>query len=218
MADVVLEVDSVLHSYGERAILSDIYLKCVPGDIVGLFGRNGVGKTTLFNIIFGTLKAERSFVRINGNVLTGKAYRSGLISYLTQFDFLPRDFKVQTIVDLYVNDTSDFLEDNVLKKLSSCKVRDLSGGELRYLQIKLMLHSSAPFVILDEPFKGLSPIIIEEVRSQIITASQNKGIILSDHNFREVHKVSNRLMLLSDCYLSEIKNLEELLPYGYSLK
>lgn len=218
MADVALEVDSVLHSYGERTILSDIYLKCVPGDIVGLFGRNGVGKSTLFNIIFGTLKAERSFVRINGNVLTGKAYRSGLISYLTQSDFLPRDFKVQTIVDLYVNDASDFLEDSILKKLSSCKVHDLSGGELRYLQIKLMLYSSAPFVILDEPFKGLSPIIIEKVRAQIIRASEHKGIILSDHNFREVHKVANRLMLLRDCYLSETKNMDELFPYGYSPK
>ena len=66
-----LEIDSILKSFGERTILADVYLKCCRGDIIALFGRNGTGKSTLLNIIFGTLKADRKFIRIDGKVIKG---------------------------------------------------------------------------------------------------------------------------------------------------
>ena len=66
---ICLEADSILKSYGERTILSDIYLRCKPGDITALWGRNGSGKSTLLEIIFGTLKAEHAFVRVGGRVV-----------------------------------------------------------------------------------------------------------------------------------------------------
>ena len=65
-----LEIDSILKSFGERTILADVYLECCRGDIIALFGRNGTGKSTLLNIIFGTLKADRKFIRIDGKVIT----------------------------------------------------------------------------------------------------------------------------------------------------
>lgn len=65
--DTQLEVDSVIKMYGETTILADVYLSCVPGDIIGLFGRNGTGKSTLLRIIFGSLKGDRSCIRININ-------------------------------------------------------------------------------------------------------------------------------------------------------
>lgn len=212
-----LEVDSVLKSFGNRVILSDIYLCCRPGDIIALFGRNGTGKSTLMNIIFGTLKAERSFVRINGKVINGPAYRTGLINYLPQHDFLPARLTVSEAVNLYLPEEMHaiFLGDRFLFRIRKSMIRNLSTGERRYLEIKLILYSPAPYILLDEPFSDLSPVAAEEIRKCIAEKAKGKGIIISDHNFREVHKIVNRLTLLDQCYLKEVKTPEELIPYGY---
>lgn len=215
-----LEVDSVMKQYGEHCILADVYLCCRPGDIIALFGRNGTGKSTLLNIIFGTLKGDRSFVRINGKVVQGPAFQSGLIAYLPQHNFLPSYLSIEDVVKLYLPDVdfNEFMGDRYLFKLGKSRIKELSGGEKRYLEIKLTLHHPAPYILLDEPFNGLSPVVSEEIRKYIAESAQTKGIILSDHNFREVHKIVNRLLLLDQCYLKEVKTKEELIPYGYYRK
>ena len=95
---ICLEADSILKCYGERTILSDIYLRCKPGDITALWGRNGSGKSTLLEIIFGTLKAEHAFVRVGGRVVNGQAYRTGLVAFLPQFHFLPGNLRVAQLL------------------------------------------------------------------------------------------------------------------------
>ena len=102
MADV-LEVDSVTKRYSERIILSDIYLKCTTGDIVGLFGRNGTGKSTLLKIIFGIEEADNKFVRINGQKLSSQSRGFREISYLLQDTFLPKNITVSEVIKLTLN-------------------------------------------------------------------------------------------------------------------
>lgn len=206
--DDCLEVDSVVKNFSDRTILSDIYLCCRPGDIIGLFGRNGEGKSTLLKIIFGTLKADRSFVRINGEVQKRPSYLSGLIAYLPQHNYLLLNKTVEQLAALYIPEKEkrkQFLGDTFLFKYRKERARNLSGGEQRYLEIKLILYCSAPYVLLDEPFNGLYPLAAEAIREHIVFASQTKGIILTDHNYREVNKVVNCTMLLEDCSLKEIK-------------
>lgn len=212
-----LEVDSVLKSFGDRTILADVYLCCRPGDIIALFGRNGTGKSTLMNIIFGTLKGDRSFIRINGQVINGPAFRTRLISYLPQHNFLPPYLTVSEAARLYIPEDQykSFLSDRLLSNIRNAKIRETSTGEQRYLEIKLILYSSVPYIMLDEPFNGLSPILAEEIRIHIARSAETRGILLSDHNFREVHKIVNRILLLDQCYLKEIKTKEELIPFGY---
>ncbi|MCD7850791.1 MAG: ATP-binding cassette domain-containing protein [Parabacteroides sp.] len=212
-----LEVDSVVKSFKEKTVLSDVYLCCRPGDIIALFGHNGSGKSTLLNIIFGTLKGDRSFIRINGKVIKGAAFRAGLVAYLPQHDFIPSYLTVTQAVELYIptEQQNQFLGDRFLFKVRHSRIAHLSGGELRYLEIKLILYSKAPYILLDEPFNGLSPVAAEEIRMHIAESARTKGIILTDHNFREVHKIVNRILLLDQCYLKEIKEKEELIPYGY---
>lgn len=214
-----LEVDSVLKEFGNKTVLTDVYLCCRPGDIIGLFGRNGSGKSTLLKIIFGTLKGDRSFVRINGKIINRPAYKTGQIAYLPQHNFIPHYLTIGQAVRSFIPAAlyKQFLGDRFLFKIRNSKTAHLSGGELRYLEIKLILYSKAPYVLLDEPFNGLSPIAAESIRAHIAECAKTKGIILTDHNFREVHKIVNRIMLLNDGYLKNIKEKEELIPYGYYL-
>ena len=210
-----LEIDSILKSFGERTILADVYLKCCRGDIIALFGRNGTGKSTLLNIIFGTLKADRKFIRIDGKVIKGPAFRSGLLAYLPQHP--SSHLKVSQITELCIapEDRKRFLADKILFRIQDSRICEISTGEQRYLEIKTTLFSPAPYILLDEPFSGVSPVVAEQIRKLMTESAQNHGIILTDHNFREVHKIANRITLLDDCYLKEIKNREELIPYGY---
>lgn len=213
----VLEVDSVTKRYSERIILSDIYLKCTTGDIIGLFGRNGTGKSTLLKIIFGIEDADNKFVRINGQKLSSQSRGFREISYLLQDTFLPKNITVLEVIKLTLNqkNVDSFSNDAILSPFLSNKVNSLSGGELRYLEIKLLLNLPSKFVLLDEPFNGLSPILIESVVDLIKSASALKGIIIADHDYRNVLNVMNRSYILYDACLKEINGREDLVNWGY---
>ena len=107
------------------------------------------------------------------------------------------------------------INDKNLAYTNYSRAEELSGGELRYLEIKLILFCSAKYILLDEPFNGISPVCCESVRELIQKASQSKGIIMTDHNFREIHKIANRILLLDQGALKEIKEKSELISYGY---
>ena len=161
-----LEIDSILKSFGERTILADVYLKCCRGDIIALFGRNGTGKSTLLNIIFGTLKADRKFIRIDGKVIKGPAFRSGLLAYLPQHPSFPSHLKVSQIAELCIapEDRKRFFADKILFRIRTSRICEISTGEQRYLEIKTTLFSPAPYILLDEPFSGVSPVVAEQIR------------------------------------------------------
>lgn len=206
-----LEVDSILKSYDDRLILSDVYMTCKTGDIIAIFGRNGCGKSTLFKVLFGVLEAENRFLRIDGNVIVGKAYKTGLLSYLPQDNYLPKEMKVVDLINLVcVTKPPVWLNDPLVQRITTRKVRDLSGGESRYLQILLMLEWDAPFVILDEPFYGIAPVIVDEICKYIRYYAVNKGIILADHNYSQAYEIANRFMLLHDGCLRSITDMEAL--------
>jgi len=212
-----LEIDSVIKSFAEKQVLTDIYLKCVTGDIIGLIGRNGSGKSTLFKILFGTLVAERKFIRMNGQVMNRPYTVRDAIGYLPQHDFLPKQLTIQKVVRVFLGKPWEevFFKDANLIKWRKSKVSNLSGGELRYVGIKLLLNSKTKFVLLDEPFSGISPLMIEAIKPLIIEASLSKGIILTDHDYRNVMDVANSYRLLFDGGIKQIHDLEDLMRWGY---
>lgn len=213
----VLEIDSVIKSFGEKQVLTDIYLKCETGDIIGLLGRNGSGKSTLFKILFGTLTAERKFIRIDGIVYDTPYKTKNELCFLPQHDFLPKHLKIEKAVTLYLEKDSidPFFNDEVIIKLRKSKVYELSEGELRYIEIKLLLFTNTKFILLDEPFNGLSPILIELIKKMIVEKSKTKGIILTDHDYRNVLDVANRYYLMFDGGLKKINNKSELVKWDY---
>lgn len=212
----LLEIDSILKSYDIKQILTDIYLKCSTGDIIGLLGRNGTGKSTLLKIIFGTLNSENKFIRINNKVVIKAYLRDDLIKFLPQKHFLPGNLTVRQIINYYFrpNERENVI-DHIISKVLDSKICQLSGGEGRYLEIKLILYSKAKFVLLDEPFNGVAPVLVDTIIDLIKTQSINKGIILTDHDYRNVLDVANRYYLLFDGGLKMMNDKNELIEWGY---
>lgn len=213
----ILEVDSIRKSFGDKQVLTDIALSCHPGDIIGLLGRNGTGKSTLLKIIFGTLYTDYKFIRINDEVLTQPFKSKNIIAYLPQDNFLPKNITVKKIVEIYSDDFDQkkFLEDEVLSKVIATKIGNLSGGEARYLEVKLLLNLNSTFVLLDEPFNGISPLHIDLIKAIILNKSSKKGIILTDHDYRNVLDIANKYYLLFDGGLKSVKTKQDLIDWGY---
>ena len=213
----VLEVDSVQKQYDGKIIISDVYLKCETGDIIGLLGRNGSGKSTLLKIIFGIVAADFKFVRINGAVKSKTSTLLNQISYLAQDNFIPNSFSIKKTIALSISKdkVEEFYADEMIQSMLDKKIKHLSGGELRYLEIKLILHNESKFVLLDEPYNGLSPIMIDKINQLIIEKSISKGIIITDHNYENVIKVSTKLALMKEGKMFHLKNKSELVERSY---
>jgi lipopolysaccharide export system ATP-binding protein len=216
MSDL-LEVDSVRKNFGTNQVLTDISLRCKPGDIIGLLGRNGSGKSTLLKIIFGTLYTNEKFIRINNSILNRPFTTRNIIAYLPQDNFLPKNITVNKTIETFIecNKQQEFEDDEVLSKVLDTKIRNLSGGESRYLEVKLLLNRDFPFVLLDEPFNGISPVHIDLIKKMITKKSLLTGIILTDHDYRNVLDVANRYYLLFDGGLKKINNRQDLIDWGY---
>lgn len=212
-----LEADSIVLDFGSRRVLSDVYLKCETGKVAGLLGRNGNGKSSLMNIMYGTLKANSSCIRFDGEFVHSAYLVPGLIAYLTQFNFTPGHLTLQRVFTDFEVDYTGFESafPEFLTKYKS-KVKSLSGGQVRVMETYLLLSSSAKFVLLDEPFTHLSPVLIDQVKELITESAKNKGILISDHLYGHVVEISDDLYLLSDGKTRLTKNAEELKFIGYT--
>ncbi|REG99158.1 ATP-binding cassette domain-containing protein [Flavobacterium aquicola] len=213
----LLEIDSVQKTFDNKNILSDVYLKCETNDIIGLLGRNGSGKSTLLKIIFGIESADFKFVRIDSVVKSKTKDLFAEISYLPQDNCIPKVLSIKKAIQLSVSKEKiqEFCSDEIIVAMLDKKISHLSGGELRYLEIKIILYNSSKFALLDEPYNGLSPLLVEKVNELIAENSKTKGIIISDHNYENVIKVSNKLILLKEGKAHHLLCKEELIEKGY---
>lgn len=217
MANSVLEVDSVQKQFQGKNIISDLYLKCETNDIIGILGRNGSGKSTFLKILFGIVAADFKFVRIDGLSKSKTEDLLNEISYLPQDNFIPNLFSVEKAIRLSIvkDKLEEFYEDEMIQIIRNKKIKHLSSGELRYLEIKLIFNKETKFVLLDEPYNGLSPIMIEKVNTLIIEKSKTRGIIITDHNYENVIKVSNKLALMKEGKMHHLNDKSELVTRGY---
>lgn len=217
MTKSILEVDSVQKQYDGKIIVSDVYLKCETTDIIGILGRNGSGKSTLLKIIFGIVTADFKFVRVDGAVKSKTSDLLNEISYLPQENFIPNLFSVKKAIVLSVaNDKlQEFYEDEIIQTILNKKINQLSGGELRYLEIKLILNKNSKFVLLDEPYNGLSPIMIDKINVLVTKYSNIKGIIITDHNYENIIKISTELVLMKEGKMHHLRDRSELVEKGY---
>ncbi|HXO74873.1 MAG TPA: ATP-binding cassette domain-containing protein, partial [Puia sp.] len=213
----VLEADSIIATIGGRKILSDVYLRCQSGEVVGVLGRNGAGKSTLLKLIFGTLPTEDRSVRIDGNVIHTPYLRGKWIAYLPQQGFLPKNIPIGKIVSLFVDEErrKKVLADERIKPHLRKRIKELSGGEQRYLEILLLVNLKVKFILLDEPFSGIEPLYQDKVTDLINEYRPEKGFIVTDHVYKKIIGISDKLLLIDQGKTIPITKPEELEQFSY---
>jgi lipopolysaccharide export system ATP-binding protein len=216
MPPLTLKVDSVQLSFDDRKILQGVYLSCSQGEIVGLLGRNGSGKSSLLKIIFGSLVPSYKYVSINDEFIN-KGYINNRIAYLPQHNYLPRGIKIKKLARMLIDKSSwdEFAELSIYKDHCNKTAGELSGGELRILETLLILYNKADFILLDEPFTHISPLQAEFFKPLLKSCAKSKGIIVTDHQYYNVLDVSDQIVLLNNGCTKHIKNVDELITYGY---
>ncbi|AMR34616.1 hypothetical protein A0256_18705 [Mucilaginibacter sp. PAMC 26640] len=213
---LTLKVDSVQLEFGNRRILQDVHLDCKQGEIIGLLGRNGCGKSSLLRIIFGTLEPSYKYVGINNNVIQ-KGYLNNRIAYLPQHGYLPKNIKIKNLARMLVDGTlwNEFAQLPIFTANEEKTADQVSGGELRQLEMLMIIHSRADFILLDEPFTHISPIQADEFKPIMRACAKRKGIIVTDHQYYNILDVSDRVILLQDGTTKHITDNSELVTYGY---
>ena len=208
-----LHVDSVQFRYpGKEDLLTGGFLTLKVGDIAGLLGRNGTGKTTFMKIIFGALSAQHAYIRINGRKVR-EGFSSKEICYLPQNSFLPTAFTVIKSIRFMLSDENSIAKitaDEIIQQILNNKIADISTGERRYLEILLLIEQPASFILLDEPFSGISPILKERVKQIILSKISCKGFLISDHDYMNVLEICSKSMLLENGACRMISNKQEL--------
>lgn len=215
----LLEIKNLSHSYGKNLLLDQVELTCSTGNVVGLYGKNGVGKSTLLKSVFGVFKADRITVSIDGTIIPRKKIiESKRIAYLPQEPFLPQSLRVRELIPLCLTSLENQEKVFYAPRVSSFdmeKVGNLSTGQLRYLEILLIANLDHDFLLLDEPFSMLEPSMKMIIKEKIHDWSATKGIILTDHYYEDVMDVAHSNFLLKDQKLMKVDDVEDLRRLGY---
>ena len=216
MQQLILKIDSIQLSFGERKILKDVSIDCKQGEVIGLLGRNGSGKSSLLKIVFGTLMPSYKHVSINDAVIY-YGYHKNRVAYLPQHNYLPTGIKISRLAAVLIDEKywHEFSDMNIYRDHRHKCTEQLSGGELRQLEMLMILYSNADFILLDEPFTHITPIQADYFKSIIQHIAQVKGIIITDHQYNDVLDISDRVILLKDGCTKPINNIDELITYHY---
>ncbi|MDR2007635.1 MAG: LPS export ABC transporter ATP-binding protein [Alphaproteobacteria bacterium] len=221
-------IEGIKKSFGKRQILRGIDAQLDNTEVVGLLGPNGSGKTTLFYIIAGLLYPDSGRVLLDGFDIKEypmyKRARLG-IGYLPQdvsiFRGMTVEQNIDTILQIYYKDKKERLAklDKIIEDFSISHIRrssalSLSGGERRRVEIARTIASSPSFVLFDEPFAGVDPIAVGDLRDLIISLKkQNIGVLITDHNVIETLNIVDRAYILHDGKIIFQGNREEIISH-----
>src|ERR1700733_7308842 len=207
-----LYVEKLQKSYGGRRVVDGVSFTVQRGEIVGLLGRNGAGKTTSFDMVLGLVKPEKGTIRLESEDLTRlpihERSRRG-IGYLPQEASIFRKLSVMDNMILILEmrgikkaerdrRSTTLLEQFGLDHLKQTTAVQLSGGERRRLELARCLATEPEFILLDEPFTGVDPISISDIQQLIrrLRDEWNLGVLLTDHNPRATLKITDRAYLI----------------------
>ena len=212
--DQYLIAKNLRKQYQSKVAVRDISLSVKSGEVVGLLGPNGAGKTTCFYMIAGLIQSDHGSIHLNGSDISTlpmhKRAKAGL-GYLPQEASIFRKLSVcenilailEAVTDLTKSARLDKTE-SLLTEFNLEHVRDsiglsLSGGERRRVEIARALATEPKFVLLDEPFAGVDPISVNDIKSIInYLAVQNIGILITDHNVRETLDICSRAFIVNE--------------------
>ena len=237
-----VEVFNLVKDFGKKRIIHDVSLSLESGEIVGLLGPNGSGKTTTFRMILGLVLATKGSIKLDQVDISDLAmYRRARLG----IGYLPQESSVFTKLTVRDNllavaetlpisreeqlaKVEDLLKDFGLTGVAQQYAFTLSGGERRRVEIARSILPSPKFLLMDEPFSGVDPISIADVQNIVIGLKERGiGILITDHNVRETLKIVDRAYLVykgsilsegdSDYLIKDPKSRELYLGEGFNL-
>ena len=209
----MLEVCKIVKIINDKKIVSNVSFKINYGEVFGLLGPNGAGKTSIFYIIAGLTKSN------NGQIIFDNRNISRLPMHLRSnlgIKYLPQEPSIFQNLTVYENlyglaelsfknksDIVDFIESSVeefdLSNILNHKGRQLSGGQRRKVEIARTLASKPKIILLDEPFAGIDPMAIDDIKNVLVKLSRkNIGILITDHNVRETLEICDKAAIIHD--------------------
>lgn len=222
-----LTINSLYKRFGKKEVVRGIDFSMKEGEILGLLGPNGAGKTTTFYMIVGFYPPSAGDVFLDNECITQlpmyKRARLG-ISYLPQEPSVFRKLSVEKNIWAILESRGDLTKDqkkehleNLLEEFNIAHLRKqssytLSGGERRRTEIARSLAIEPKFLLLDEPFAGIDPIAVADIKEMIqILAKRGIGILITDHNVRDTLEITTRSIIISEGQIVSQGNKEEIL-------
>ena len=222
----MLKINNVSKAFKDKKIISEIGFVVNSGDIYGLLGPNGAGKTTTFYIIAGLLSSDKGQIILSDEDISDlpmhQRSKRG-IKYLPQEPSIFQNLSVYEnlygLAELSFNNKNDIdifidncMEEFNLSKIADLKGRQLSGGQRRKVEIARTLAADPKIILLDEPFAGIDPIAIEDIKNVLTKLlKRNIGILITDHNVRETLEICNKAAIISDGKIIAEGNKESLI-------
>ena len=222
----MLKINNISKAFKDKKIVSGISFEVHAGDIYGLLGPNGAGKTTTFYIIAGLLSSDRGQIILSGEDISAipmhQRSKRG-IKYLPQepsifqnlsvyenlYGLAELSFDNKRDIEIFIDNS---MEEFNLSKISDLKGRQLSGGQRRKVEIARTLAADPKVILLDEPFAGIDPIAIEDIKNVLIKLlKRDIGILITDHNVRETLEICNKAAIISDGKVIAEGNKESLI-------
>lgn len=210
-----IEAKNLVKIYGDRSVVNDVSFEMNKGEVVCLLGPNGAGKTTTFYMVVGLVKPNSGSVLLDGEDIStwpmNLRAKAG-IGYLPQEASIFRKLNVEDNIKLVLEMNEKLTVDEQHKKLEEllaefgiAKLRQesavsLSGGERRRVELARALAASPDFILLDEPFTGIDPIAIGEIKENIYKLSRDKGlgVLITDHNPKATLSITDRAYVIFD--------------------
>lgn len=210
-----IKAENLIKIYNDRTVVNDVSFEVNQGEVVGLLGPNGAGKTTTFYMVVGLVKPNGGRIFLDDKELTHETMnlraKQG-IGYLPQEASIFRKLSVEDNIKLVLevndkltdeekyNKLEELLEEFGVKKLRTESAVSLSGGERRRVELARALAASPEFILLDEPFTGIDPIAIGEIKENIRRLSEDKGlgVLITDHNPKATLSITDRAYVIFD--------------------
>ena len=210
-----IEANNLIKIYGDRSVVNDVSFNVNKGEVVCLLGPNGAGKTTTFYMVVGLVKPNKGSIILNGEEISSWPMhiraKAG-IGYLPQEASSFRSLSVEDNIKLVLQMNDKLTECEKKKKLEellsefgvarlrSASAISLSGGERRRVELARALAASPDFILLDEPFTGIDPIAIGEIKDNIRKLSEDKGlgVLITDHNPKATLSITDRAYVIFD--------------------
>lgn len=222
-----LKAENLEKRYHSRTVVNQVSVQVKAGEIVGLLGPNGAGKTTCFYMIVGSVQADRGKIHLGETDITHKPMHARArlgISYLPQEPSVFRKLTVRQNILAILQLRKDFNRKQKKEKLEKLMAEfhiehlhnvlgaSLSGGERRRVEIARSLAMDPKYILLDEPFAGIDPISIIEIKNIIQHLAQsNIGILITDHNVRETLTICERAYIVSEGQIIAMGKPQEIL-------